>query len=140
MRQFSTIVITVLLISCGGRDLDSLDKQVLTLGDLPEPVVEIYETEALKKNEVDYVVISTDKKFQFSHEFEGVSGGLSWLYSSHLHHFYINGKHFTMYANQGDPFVFHDKKLFYTKELNLAGYNYKEAKYIAIDLEEFVDD
>jgi hypothetical protein len=83
--------------------------------------------------------VSTDKRFEFIHEWEGVTGGLSWFYANHLHHFYVNGQHFSMGANQGDPFILHDKKLYYTTELNLGDYNYKNARYIVVDLKEHLD-
>ena len=54
------------------------------------------------------------------------------------HHFVINDKEFKLGANQGDPFILRNKKLYYTTELNLADYNYEKAKYIEIDLTEYL--
>ena len=51
---------------------------------------------------------------------------------------WINNKEFKLGANQGDPFVLLNKKLYYTTELNLADYNFERAIYIEVDLTEYL--
>jgi hypothetical protein len=131
----------VTLAACGSKNIDKFEKNMLSFDSLPDTVQSVYEQEAHNK-EVGYryVVISTDNSITFEHEHTGLDDGIWTLISRGFkHHFYINGKHFELQANQGDPFILHDKHLYYTLELNLAGFNYKEADYMSVDLNKYIE-
>jgi hypothetical protein len=50
------------------------------------------------------------------------------------HHLLINDKHFTLQANQGDPFVLNERKFYYCQDLNLRFEKVESSKYIEIDI------
>jgi hypothetical protein len=142
MGQVRILIIglTLILTACGPTSIDEIKKDKLTFDSLPDTVQNIYETEAKKKKtDFEYVVISTDRSISFEHEHTGMDDGIWTLTTRGFnHHFYIDGKHFKLQANQGNPFILHHKHLYYTLELNLADYNYKEAEYMSVDLQEYM--
>ena len=142
MKYFTILILPILLFSCGiGRtELDTLNKKKLNFEELPSHVQAIYTTEIEKeKSGFQYEVISDDD-FSFKHKHTGMDDGLIVLMTQGFnHHFYINDKHFTLQANQGAPFVLHDKKLYYTTELNISKQNYRGAEYIEIDITDFIN-
>jgi hypothetical protein len=130
---FTTLLI--LIISCTSS-IDKMDKQILSFDSLPSKVRDIYSKKVFSNNtDFKYAVISTDTTINFIHEHTGMDDGIFTLITRGVnHHFYINGQHFKLKANQGDPFILHNHHLYYSLELNLADYNYKTAKYISVDL------
>ena len=128
------------LSSCGGEiDLDQKKKTELTFDQLPTELKEIYGTNFRVENDTtDYYVYSLDKKYELTHYWTGMNKQL--LTKGFNHHFVINGKEFKLRANQGDPFVLQNKKLYYSTELNLSEYNFEKAKFIEIDLTEYLNE
>lgn len=130
---------TLILTGCGPTDINTLEKQSLTFDALPDTVKAIYQKKAQKDRKYnavfEYSVVSTDSSIDFKHEHTGAGDGIVTLLTRGFnHHFYINGQHFKLGANQGNPFILHGKHLYYTLELNLADYNYRSAEYISVDL------
>lgn len=141
MKNAILILISILtLSSCGGKiDLDSKKKTELTFDQLPAELKEIYGTNFRVANDTtDYYVYSLDKNYELTHYWTGMNKQL--LTKGFNHHFVINGKEFKLVANQGDPFVLRNKKLYYSTELNLAEYNFEKAKFIEIDLTEYLNE
>ena len=141
MKNAILILISILtLSSCGGEiDLDKKKKTELTFDKLPTELKEIYGTDFRVANDTtDYYVYSLDKNYELTHYWTGMNKQL--LTKGFNHHFVINGKEFKLGANQGDPFVLWNKKLYYSTELNLAEYNFKKAKFIEIDLTEYLNE
>ena len=141
MKNAILILISILtLSSCGGEiDLDSKKKTELTFDQLPAELKEIYGTKfRVANNTTDYYVYSLDKNYELTHYWTGMNKQL--LTKGFNHHFVINGKEFKLGANQGDPFVLRNKKLYYSTELNLAEYNFEKAKFIEIDLTEYLNE
>ena len=141
MKNAILILISILtLSSCGGEiDLDSKKKTELTFDQLPAELKEIYGTNFRVANDTtDYYVYSLDKNYELTHYWTGMNKQL--LTKGFNHHFVINGKEFKLGANQGDPFVLRNKKLYYSTELNLAEYNFEKAKFIEIDLTEYLNE
>jgi len=137
MKKAILIFTSILtLISCSEEiNLDKVNKTELTFDQLPEELKEIYGTTFRVANDsIDYYVISLDKNYDLTHYWTGMNKQL--LTQGFNHHFIINGKEFKLAANQGDPFVLWDKKLYYSTELNLAQNNFEQAKFIEIDLTE----
>lgn len=133
-------VLSFIISSCGPTSLDDVQKRRVSFDSLPDTVKVIYQDQLNQTNSFsDYCVISTDKSIDFRHEHTGMDNGVfTALFRGFNHHFYVNGKHFKLQANKGDPFILYDKKLYYTLELNLADYNYKTATYIEVDLKEYL--
>ncbi len=141
MKNAILILISILtLSSCGGEiDLDSKKKTELTFDQLPAELKEIYGTNFRVANDTtDYYVYSLNKNYELTHYWTGMNKQL--LTKGFNHHFVINGKEFKLGANQGDPFVLRNKKLYYSTELNLAEYNFEKAKFIEIDLTEYLNE
>ena len=141
MKQI-TIILTflILMTSCDQEiDLDWKSKRKLNYNELPSDLKTVFQKKvfAIKnKDTTDFFVFSLDAGFEMTHYWTGM--GKNLLSEGFNHHFVINNKEFEMDANQGDPFVLRNKKFYYTTELNLAEYNYKEAEYIEIDLTEYL--
>ena len=109
----------------------------MTFEQLPEKLKEIYGTRFRVENDsIDYFVYSLDKNYELTHYWTGMNKQL--LTKGFNHHFDINGGKFKLGANQGDPFVLLNKRIYYTTELNLAKYNFEKAKFIEIDLKEYL--
>jgi hypothetical protein len=141
MKNAILILISILtLSSCGGEiDLDKKKKTELTFDQLPAELKEIYGTNFRVANDTtDYFVYSLDKNYELTHYWTGMNKQL--LTKGFNHHFVIKGKEFKLGANQGDPFVLRNKKLYYSTELNLAEYNFEKAKFIEIDLTEYLNE
>jgi hypothetical protein len=139
MKNAILILISILtLTSCGGEiDLDEKEKIELTFDQLPDDLKKIYGTNFQVANDTtDYYVYSLDKNFELTHYWTGMHKQL--LTKGFNHHFVINGKEFKLGANQGDPFVLRNKKLYYSTELNLADYNFEKAKFVEINLAEYL--
>ena len=133
-------MLMVLFNSCalGEKSLDSMDYAKLSFNELPEDLKKIYRENALiEKDSFYYEVISMDTKNDISHEWTGIHKGL--LTKGHNHHFIINGLEFKLRANQGDPFVLRNNKLYYTEELNLSAQNFEKATYVEIDLADYLN-
>ena len=133
MKNVILILITLLtLTSCSSKiDLDEKKKTQLTFEQLPDDLKEIYKTKHKIANDTtDYYIYSLDKGFTLTHYWTGMDNQL--LTKGFNHHFVINDKEFKLGANQGDPFVLRNKKLYYTTELNLADYNFEKAKYMEL--------
>ncbi|MAW95009.1 MULTISPECIES: hypothetical protein [unclassified Leeuwenhoekiella] len=128
------------LISCSDEiDLDKEIKTEFTFDQLPEELKEIYGSNfPIRNDSIDYYVFSLDKDYNLNHYWTGMNKQL--LTKGFNHHFVINGKEFKLGANQGDPFVLWDKKLYYSTELNLAQNNFTQAKFIEIDLTEHLNE
>ena len=126
------------LTSCSSEiDLDKKKKIVLEFEQLPTDLKELYRTKHKTINDTtEYYIFSLDKDYTLTHYWTGMNKQL--LRKGFNHHFVINDKEFKLGANQGDPFILRNKKLYYTTELNLADYNYEKAKYIEIDLTEYL--
>ena len=126
--------------SCSSEiDLDDLENKKLSFAELPTELKTIYSNEFEEANDtISYRVLSLDKNYDMEHYHIGLHNQL--LTKGFNHHFIINNKDFKLSANQGDPFVLYDKKLYYTLELNLAAYNYEKADYIEIDLSNYLND
>jgi hypothetical protein len=141
MKNAILLLISILTLnSCGGEiDLDKKKKTELTFYQLPDDLKKIYGTNFRIANDTsDYYVYSLDKNFELTHYWTGMDKQL--LTKGFNHHFVINGKEFKLGANQGDPFVLRKKKLYYSTELNLAEYNFEQAKIIEIDLTEYLSE
>ena len=141
MKNAILILISILtLSSCGDEiDLDKKNKTELTFDQLPTELKKIYGANFQIANDTtDYLVFSLDNNYELTHYWTGMNKQI--LTKGFNHHFVINGKEFKLGANQGDPFVLRNKKLYYSIELNLAEYNFKKAKFIEIDLAEFLTD
>ncbi|WP_439483385.1 hypothetical protein [Cyclobacterium plantarum] len=139
MKNAILMLISILTIaSCGGEiNLDEKKKTQLTFKQLPSQLKEIYGTKFRTINDsIDYYVYSLDKNVELSHYWTGMNKQL--LIKGFNHHFVINGKEFKLGANQGDPFILWNKKLYYTTELNLDKHNFDKARYIEIDLTEYI--
>ena len=139
MNNVILILITLLtLTSCTSEiDLDKIKRTEFTFDQLPTDLKEIYSTEHKTANDTtDYYVFSLDENYPLTHYWTGMNKQL--LTKGFNHHFIINTKKFKLGANQGDPFVLRNKKLYFSTELNLADYNFKNAKYIEIDLTEYL--
>ncbi|MCU0440844.1 MAG: hypothetical protein MUE96_00455 [Bacteroidia bacterium] len=131
---------TILISACGTKDIDNIERQHLPFDSLPEKVKTIYQNHLQKVDTIfEYHVITTDNSVDFKHEHTGMDNGILNLVTRGFnHHFYINGQHFKLQANKGDPFILHEKHLYYTLELNLADYNYKSAQYVSVNLEDYL--
>ena len=115
-----------------------MESSNLSFNELPMDLKAIYrESAKVEKDSFYYEVISLDSKNEFSHYWTGIDNQL--LTKGHNHHFIINGKEFKLRANQGDPFVLRNDKLYYTEELNLDSKNFEKATYIEIDLAEYLN-
>ncbi|MDO1502159.1 hypothetical protein Q2T40_18645 [Winogradskyella maritima] len=140
MKNFvKTILLSLILTSCGQEiDLDKENKTELGFNQLPEELKEIYSTKfSLRRDTVDYYIYSLDTDYELSHYWSGMNNDL--ISKGFNHHFTINQKEFKLGANQGDPFVLKDKKLYYTTELNLDSINFTNATYIVIDLKNHLE-
>lgn len=144
MNRLSIIILStiVILTGCGETNIDNLKHQKLSFDSLPDTVRVIYESDIKKADTVfDYSIICTDKSIDFKQEHTGMDNGIWTLMTRGFnHHFYINRQLFKLKANQGDPFVLHNKHLYYTLELNLADYNYKQATYVSVDLSDYLSE
>ena len=141
MKNRMLILISLLtLFSCGGEiDLDKKKKTELTFDKLPAELKVIYGSNFRVTNDTtDYHVYSLDKNYELTHYWTGMNKQL--LTKGFNHHFEINGIEFKLAANQGDPFVLLNKKLYYSTELNLAEYNFEKVTFIEIDLTEYLND
>ena len=139
MKNVILILISILTLTSCGREinLDKKKKNELTFDQLPVKLKEIYGTKfRIENDSIDYYVYSLDKNYELTHYWTGMNKQL--LTKGFNHHFVINEKEFKLGANQGDPFVLLNKKIYYTTELNLANYNFKKAKFIEIDLTEYL--
>lgn len=139
MKHIILILISTLtFIACGREiDLDKEKKKELTYEQLPYELQEIYSSKfPIDNDSTDYFVLSLDNNYKLTHYWTGMHKQM--LTKGFNHHFVINAKEFKLGANQGDPFVLRNKKIYYTTELNLAEYNFKQAKYIEIDLTEYL--
>tara|TARA_R110002051_G_scaffold155492_2_gene227539 strand:- start:914 stop:1339 length:426 start_codon:yes stop_codon:yes gene_type:complete len=139
MKNGILLLISILILtSCGGEiSLDEKKKNELTFEQLPEKLKEIYGTKFRVENDsIDYFVYSLDKNYELTHYWTGMNKQL--LTKGFNHHFEINEKKFKLGANQGDPFVLLNKKIYYTTELNLAKYNFEKSKFIEIDLTQYL--
>lgn len=116
--------------------LDKQNKKELKFDELSPPLQEIYSS-STKNHTTDYLVYSLDENFKFSHYWTGAGNKL--LTKGFNHHFEINGKKFKLSANQGDPFVLDNMKLYYTTELNPYLSNVQEATFIEIDLKKYLE-
>ena len=135
MKNGILILISILVLtSCSEEiSLDEKKKNELTFQQLPEKLKAIYGTKfSVENDSIDYFVYSLDKNYELTHYWTGMNKQL--LTKGFNHHFEINEKKFKLGANQGDPFVLLNKKIYYTTELNLAKYNFEKAKFIEIDL------
>lgn len=129
-----------MMTSCSREiKLDEKRKTELTFEQLPSDLKEIYGSKFKNTNDtIDYYVYSLDKNYELTHYWTGMNKQL--LIKGFNHHFEINGNEFKIGANKGDPFVLRNKKLYYTTELNLTDSNFEKAKYIEIDLSEYLTD
>ncbi len=128
----------IVLTSCSSEiDLDKKDKTELGLEQLPNDLKKIYSTTFQKANDTTtYNIFSLDKNYELTHYWTGMHKQL--LTKGFNHHFVINGKEFKLGTNKGDPFILQNKKLYNTTELNLTEYNFEKAKYMEIDLTEYL--
>ncbi|MBC30128.1 MAG: hypothetical protein CMH48_04705 [Muricauda sp.] len=115
-----------------------MQSRELTFDELPKELKEVYQESALtKKDSFFYEIKSLDLENNISHYWSGMNKGL--LTKGHNHHFLINGQEFKLRANQGDPFVLRNNKLYYTEKLNLSAKNFEKATYVEIDLAEYLN-
>lgn len=139
MKKITLLFISVLALkACRGEvNLDNVNKTELNFDQLAPQLRKIYGTYFSSENDsIDYYVLSLDNNYELSHYWTGMNKQL--LTKGFNHHFVINTKEFKLSANQGDPFVLFNKKLYFSTELNLAEYNFKEAKFIEIDLSKYL--
>ena len=139
MKNTLLILISILtLTSCGGEiDLDKKEKNILNYEQLPVELKKIYSMNFNSPNDsVDYYIFSLDKNYELNHYWTGMHKQL--LTKGFNHHLIINKKEFKLGANQGDPFVLRNKKLYYTTELNLDKNNFEKAEFIEIDLTKYL--
>ncbi len=139
MKNTILILISIFaLISCSREiNLDNKSKTLLTFNELPNDLKKIYGTNFRVANDTtDYYALSLDKNYNLIHYWTGMHKQL--LTKGFNHYFIINGKKFKLSANQGDPFVLLNKKLYYSTELNLTQYNYKQTTFIEINLAEYL--
>lgn len=130
------IVCSVLFIGNDSIQLEKLKQKEIEYSQLPIVVQNIYEYEVLNIKEYRELAVSTDtkekvdfKKYTMENIFELTKHGFTY-------EFKFKDKIFTLKANKGDPFVFHENKFYYTNELNLDSKNYNKVKYIEVDLVE----
>ena len=106
---------------------------------MPAELKEFYGTYFLVTNDTtDYYVYSPEENYELTHYCTGMN---NQLLTKGFHHYYvINGMEFKLGANQGDPCLLRNKKLYYSTELNLAEYIFEKAKFIEIDLTEYLNE
>ena len=139
MKNLIILLISILTLnSCGKEiDLDKMKKKELNFEELNFKLKDIYSSNFNSPNDsIDYYIFSLDKNYELTHYWTGMNKQL--LTKGFNHHFVINGKEFKLGANQGDPFVLLNKRIYYTTELNLSKNNFEKAKFTEIDLKEYL--
>lgn len=114
MKNAILVLISIItLTACSSEiDLDKKKKTELTFDQLAPELKKIYGTNfPTGDDSFDYSVFSLDKNYELTHYWTGMNNQL--LTKGFNHHFVINGKEFKLGANQGDPFVLRNKKLYY---------------------------
>ena len=139
MKILLCSILAFFIFSCQSEiDLDKLEKHELSFHELPDELKPIYSSQKIVANDTfDYEVISLDSNIVVTHKWSGLNKQI--LTEGHNHHFTIDNHQFRLRANQGDPFVLLNGRLYYTSELNLDQHNYPEAKYFEIDLNEYLE-
>lgn len=116
-------------------DLDKLEKISLKYLELPKKVKTSYGQYALSNHELDTLINFNSKLSIKMYHTSFDENFIELIGKGFIHIFTINDIYLLkLKANQGDPFIFYDNSFFYTEELNLAKYNYKESIYRKIDL------
>ena len=137
------ILVSFIFINCKRESdkilrLDNLNHESLSYDDLPNDIRLVYEeaavTESSKKTLVNFM-----NKYEIDlHTVTFSESHLKVLFNGYNHDFIVNRSYILkLKANQGDPFVFYNNSFYYTEELNLRHSNYKQSKYIKINLDKF---
>jgi len=127
------LVLPVALAACGEKviDLDKKGIQTTTYQALPQEVQSFIDTHvdsiAMDKD----IYFSTDPavKFTYAHSSVPTTG---WMDDNraNYHHFFIDGLHCRMSGTRGQPFILHDKVIYFC-DLNLQKDNYKTRPYFS---------
>jgi hypothetical protein len=113
-------------------DLDKLTKTELLFDELPEQVQHKYNSFNFEEYRI---LTSTDPKIKGTTYSTTMDDGfITLLKEGFKHHFLIDGNHYILQANQGDPYVLHENKLYFCVDLNLNKDKVKDSKYIEIDI------
>ena len=135
------IIFLIMIYSCKKDyvQIDNLPRKELSFDELPSEVMQVYIEVARIVNRND-TVINLNKKGQVNMKNTSlVDSHLELIQEGFNHIFIMDSIKLKLKANKGDPFVFYDKSLFYTEELNLTEYNYNKSMYYEIDLDSLLN-
>ena len=151
----STALLLLLLGCSSDLSLEPQDNPQLSFSSLPYQVQQVYERyqeEATRASEghpstvwdASWQHVTTDPSIDFRSEKTTMEDGfLTLLFRGFSHHFYIQGKYFRLNANQGEPFVLHEGRLYYSLELNLheaQWHKAQDASFVEVDLRSALED
>jgi hypothetical protein len=138
---FFISLLTAICIGCSDSskyikvDLDKLEKVSLKYIELPQAVQFSYKEYSLLRPELD-TLINLQKGIKISmHNTTFDKSYIELFRKGFIHNFIINDLYLLeLKAKKGDPFIFYNGSFFYSEELNLAEYNYRQSKYVRINL------
>jgi hypothetical protein len=128
-------VVLITLAACGEKitDLDKKSPQEITYQALPNEVRAFIDEAVDSASTWDKeMYFSTDPSIEFTYARSGVVN-TGWMDDNNTtyHHFFIDGVHYRMRGNKGQPFILDDGAIYFC-DLSLHKDNYKTLRYFKV--------
>jgi hypothetical protein len=137
--KLKILLLLVVMLTVGCDDavyLDNMERETLRYEQLDMKIQKIYEDFTVLEIEKD-TVINLIRDIEIDLYTPSLTKNhFEIIFRGFYHVFTVNNSLIMkLKANKGDPFIFYNNALFYSKELNLRESNYRTATYIRIKLD-----
>lgn len=132
--KYFLLLFSICFASCGEKvfDLDKNGIKRITYEELPN------EVKSFIDNNIDSIAgsnqdihFSTDQSIEFTYGRGGASDNWISEVNSNYHHFFIDGVHYRMRGNKGQPFILHQGFLYFG-DLNIYKDDFKTRPYFKV--------
>ena len=135
LAKYLFLVLSISLVACGEKviDLDKKGIQTTTYQALPQEVQSFIDAHIDSITVDKDIYFSTDPAVKFTYAHSSVPS-TGWMDDNraNYHHFFIDGLHCRMSGTRGQPFILHDKVIYFC-DLNLLKDNYKTHPYFKVE-------
>ncbi|SHG48546.1 hypothetical protein SAMN04488109_0477 [Chryseolinea serpens] len=136
LAKYLFLVLPIALAACGEKiiDLDKKNPQEITYEALPNEVRTFIDEHIDSTSSPGReMYFSTNPSVVFTYARSGVLN-TGWMDDANTtyHHFFIDGVHFRMKGNKGQPFILHDGAIYFC-DLDLHKDSYKTRPYFKVE-------